>query len=245
MIRPLPPITPAEIRAWLQAYGDSGYAGFLVPLLPGYSAERVLGVRKPIVDRLATEVASRGGVHAFLEDLPHRYLEEDTLHATLLSRLRPANAVFRELERFLPYVETWAVCDSISPRVFRENPFILPPHISRWLGASHPYTVRFGFLMLLKHFAKERFELRYLEWATRVDLSHEYVSKGCAWFLAEALAFHPRTVIPFLEKGQLDTTTQLSAIQKALESRKVDKASKENLRHLRAEIRKKEKEGKS
>ena len=224
-----------EIRSRLLALEDAGYRSFQCGLMPTVDPNRVIGVRMPLLRQLAGEISRSPKREQFLKDLPHRYYEEDNLHGLVICRIRDYSQTVAELERFLPQVDNWATCDLLRPAAFRQHPQPLPEQICSWLGASHPYTVRFGLGMLLKFYLDEAFEPRYLEWAARVDSREYYVQMMVAWYFATALAKVYQEALPYLEVGRLEPWVRRKAIQKALESRRIPPAHKEHLRKLREE----------
>ena len=151
----------------------------------------------------------------------------------MICRIRDYSQTVAELERFLPQVDNWATCDLLSPAAFRQHPQPLPEQICSWLGASHPYTVRFGLGMLLKFYLDEAFEPRYLEWAARVDSREYYVQMMVAWYFATALAKQPRAAWPWVAEPRLSPWVRAKAVQKALESRRITPEQKQALRALR------------
>ena len=77
--------------------------------------------------------------------------------------IRDYDQVIAELERFLPLVDNWATCDTMSPAVFKRNLTRLHPQCLIWMGDAHPYTVRFGTGMLMRYFLDGAFDPSDLE----------------------------------------------------------------------------------
>ena len=48
--------------------------------------------------------------------LPHTYYDENILHALLVAEIKDYDTCVKEVERFLPYVDNWAVCDIFLPK---------------------------------------------------------------------------------------------------------------------------------
>ena len=130
------------IRARLFALQDEGYRAFHSRLMPTVPPETVIGVRVPALRRLAKRLAGTPQAEAFLQELPHIYYEENNLHAFLLESIRDYDAALAATEKFLPYIDNWATCDSFCPKVFAKHKEDLLPVLRRWMASDHPYTVR-------------------------------------------------------------------------------------------------------
>ena len=221
------------IRAELFSLQDPGYREMQIRILPTVKAERIIGVRTPELRRMAKEQAGRAETGAFLGSLPHRYFEEDQLHAFLISGMKDYAACLRELERFLPYVDNWATCDQMSPKVFRKHRTELLESIQRWMASEQTYTVRFGIGMLMEHYLDEDFDPVYPEMAASVRSEEYYVNMMTAWYFATALAKQYEAVLPFIENRRLDAWTHNKAIQKAAESYRITPEQKEYLKTLK------------
>ena len=221
------------IQETLFSMQDTAYRDFQAKLIPGASAESMIGVRTPALRTYARELLKNGDVSAFLAELPHRYFDENQLHAFLLSEMKEYTRVLAELERFLPYVDNWATCDQLSPKIFKKHTAELLPEIRRWMAAEHTFTVRFGIGMLMQHYLGEHFQPDYPEWVASVQSGEYYINMMRAWYFATALAKQYDAVIPFLEEQRLDVWTHNKTIQKARESYRITDEQKAYLKTLK------------
>lgn len=222
-----------EIREELFRLQDPDYRDFQSRLIPTMSTDRMIGVRTPELRKFAKELGKRPDKDEFLENLPHRYYDEDQLHAFLLSEMKDYGECLAAVERFLPFVNNWATCDQMSPRVFRKHRTELLKPIRDWLTSEQPYTVRFGVGMLMEHYLDGDFDLAYPEMVARLRSDEYYVNMMIAWYFATALAKQYDAVLPFLEEQRLDDWTHNKAIQKAIESRRITPEQKAYLRGLK------------
>ncbi len=222
-----------EIREELFRLQDPDYRDFQSRLIPTMSTDRMIGVRTPELRKFAKELGKRPDKDEFLEDLPHRYYDEDQLHAFLLSEMKDYGECLSAVERFLPFVNNWATCDQMSPWVFRKHRTELLKPIRDWLVSEQPYTVRFGVGMLMEHYLDGDFDLAYPEMVARLRSDEYYVNMMIAWYFATALAKQYDAVLPFLEEQRLDDWTHNKAIQKAIESRRITPEQKAYLRGLK------------
>lgn len=178
-------------------------------------------VQVPLLRKLAKQLADTPEAEVFLQELPHFYYEENALHAFLLESVRDYGTALAATERFLPYVDNWAVCDCFSPKVFAQHKPELLPAIRRWLGSDQVYTVRYGIGMLMRYYLDDAFRPEYLAWVAAVHSEEYYVNMMRAWYFATALAKQPAAALPWLTEKRLDVWTHNKTIQKAVESRRI------------------------
>ncbi len=212
---------------------DEPYRAFTASLVPNIPPECVLGVRLPALRQLAKEMKHAGEQEAFLRELPHRYHEENLLHAFLVSLEKDYAAALRETEAFLPYVDNWAVCDSFNPKVFAKHTDELLPVVEAWLQSGREYTVRFGLETLMRFYLDDGFRDEILALAASVNDDAYYVHMMVAWLFATALAKQYDAALPYLEQHRLSPRTHNKTIQKAIESYRVTEEHKVYLKTLR------------
>lgn len=217
----------------LFALQDLGYRDFQCKLMPTVPPEQVIGVRTPALRSLAKELAKEPEAAQFLSILPHRYYEENNLHAFLLETLRDYGQVIAALDAFLPYVDNWATCDSIKPKIFRKYLKELTVDIRRWISSQHTYTIRFGIGALMNYYLDEAFAPEYPAWVAGIQSEEYYVNMMIAWYFATALAKQYDTILPFIEQRRLAPWTHNKAIQKAIESYRITEDQKAYLRTLK------------
>ena len=223
----------SAVRERLLALRDEQNAAFVAKLIPNIPAETILGARTPALRSLAKELWREGDVSDFLAELPHRYYEENNLHGFLLCHIRDFGVCLAEVERFLPYVDNWATCDTLSPKAFARRPEALLEPIRRWLASEHVYTCRFGIGCLMRWFLDERFEPEYPEAVAAIRSEEYYVNLMIAWYFATALAKQYNAALPFLEQRRLDPWVHNKTIQKAFESFRVPQERKTYLKTLK------------
>lgn len=212
---------------------DKCYRDFQSKLIPTIPAETIIGVRIPAIRKLAKEYGKDPGCVEFLKQLPHTYYDENILHALLVAEIKDYEVCVKEVERFLPYVDNWAVCDIFSPKVFRKNKDELIDKIREWTASGHPYICRFGMEMLMTHFLDDDFRVEYLEIPAAVHSEEYYVNMMIAWFYATALAKQWDATVGYIEKKCLDPWTHNKTIQKARESYRITREQKEYLKTLK------------
>lgn len=223
-----------ELQQHLFGMRDAAYAAFIAKLTPGFPPSHFIGVRVPLLRTIARSFAKEEAAsQSFLSHLPHSYYEEDMLHGMLISLVKDYDRWLDLTDRFLPYVDNWAVCDTLSPKVFAKHKAQLLENILRWSSSSHTYTCRFGLRMLMTHFLDDSFSADFLEIPAAIRSEEYYVKMMVAWFFATALAKQWEATLPYLENRQLDPWTHRKTIQKAIESYRIPPERKDYLRTLR------------
>ena len=222
-----------EITEKLISMQDLAYREFLCPLVPTVPPERIIGIRTPQLRKLAKGLKGTAEAEGFLRQLPHRYYEENCLHAFLIEQIRDFDDCIEALNAFLPYVDNWAVCDSMSPKVLGKHRQELLREIAVWLKSTHTYTIRFGIKMLMTWYLDEAFEPEYLNMVGSIVSKEYYVNMMIAWYFATALAKQENAALSFLEENRLSEWVHNKTIQKAVESFRISPEQKTYLRTLR------------
>ena len=222
-----------EIREDLFANQDVKYRDFQSKLTPTIEANTAIGVRTPVLRKLAKYYSKRKDVDDFLADLPHKYFDENQLHAFILSEIKDFDECIGKLERFLPFVDNWATCDQMSPKCFKKNHEKLLPYLNKWIKSDDIYTVRFAIVTFMAHFLDEDFAEGYLKLVSDIKSDEYYINMAIAWYFATALAKQYDKTIPYIENKTLDVWTHNKAIQKSIESYRVTAEHKEYLKSLK------------
>lgn len=217
----------------LFALQDKAYQAFQSKLIPTVPPETVIGVRTPLLRKLAKELYGTPQAEHFLRSLPHTYYEENNLHAFLVERIRDYDGALAETEAFLPYIDNWATCDCFCPKVFAKHKEALLDPIRRWLGSDRLYTVRYAIGMLMRYYLEDAFRPEYLNWVAEIQSEEYYLNMMRAWFFATALAKQPEATLPWLTGRRLDVWTHNKTIQKAIESYRIPPEQKQQLRRMR------------
>ena len=222
-----------DIKKELYALQDVDYRDFQSGLIPNVEKDYFIGVRTPELRKLAKVIAKREDIDEFLRELPHSTFDENQLHAFIISEIKDYDKCISEIEQFLPYVDNWATCDQMSPKVFKKNRALLMERIKEWIVSDKTYTVRFAIGMLMSHFLDEDFDESYLEMVSEVRSEEYYINMMIAWYFATALAKQCEASLPYIQEKRLDPWTHNKAIQKSVESRRITDERKEYLKGLK------------
>ncbi len=212
---------------------DAEYKEFQARLIPNISPESIIGVRTPQIRKLAKEVFISDFRDEFLNDLPHKYYEENLIHFFVLAQIKDFDECVKKVELFLPYIDCWPLSDQANPRSFKMNHQKLLPYIKKWILSQHVYTSRFGIRMLMNEFLDKDFKEEYLELAASKKSEDYYLKMMIAWFFATALAKRYDESIKYIESRRLGEWVHKKTIQKAVESYRITDEHKEFLKSLR------------
>ena len=222
-----------SIEKMLFELRDEEYAKFQAKLTPTVAPELFIGVRVPEVRKLAKKLKDNSDAAKFLKELPHKYYDENMLHGLLISEIKDYGEAISETDKFLPFVDNWAVCDIMSPKIFKKHKAELIEKIVEWTKSSETYTIRFGIEMLMSHYLDDDFKAEYLEIPAAVRSEEYYVNMMIAWFFATALTKQWDATIPYIENHKLEKWTHNKTIQKAIESYRITDEQKTYLRTLK------------
>ena len=214
-------------------YTDEKYADFNAKLIPTLDRSKILGVRIPDLRKIAKHKANELNKIDFLGDLPHRYLEENLLHGIVLSSMRDFDQCIERINDFLPYVDNWAVCDILSPKILTSDKKRLLRGADRWIKSDQIYTVRFAIGVLMSYFLDSDFRREYLEMVAKIKFDDYYVKMMQAWYFATALSKQYGEAVKLIENNLLSNEVKKKTIQKAVESYRISAKKKDYLKKFR------------
>ena len=222
-----------EIQKELFSLQDKEYMKFSSKLTPNVPEDTIIGVRIPEIRKLAKKLVKNNEYEDFLKELPHKYYDENLLHGAIISESKNFENCIKLLDNFLPFIDNWAVCDTISPKIFKKHKKELIEKIKEWSQSDKTYTCRFGVEMLMTHFLDEDFKKEYLEMVANIHSEEYYVKMVIAWFFATALAKQWDYAVIYLEDNRLDVWVHNKTIQKARESLRILEDKKGYLKGLK------------
>ena len=223
-----------DIQRQLFGLQELQYKKFTSKLMPTVNPETVIGVRTPELRKLAKDYSKTPEAMEFLKTLPHTYFEENNLHGFLIETIKDYDIAIAAVDAFLPYIDNWATCDTLSPKVFKKHLPELYEKIKVWLKSGKTYTVRFGIGMLMGFYLDENFKPETLELVAGVRSEEYYINMMIAWYFATALAKQYDAALPYIQEQRLEKWAHNKAIQKAIESYRISDETKAYLRTLKA-----------
>ena len=222
-----------NIKRELIKLQDKEYRDFQSKLIPTIKPNSMIGVRTPNLRKYAKKLYKNNDYKTFLKELPHKYFDENQLHAFIISEIKDYEECISYVNNFLPYVDNWATCDEMSPKIFKKYHKELLKQIKIWIKSKKTYTIRFGIGMLQKYYLDDYFKPEYLNLVATIKSKEYYVNMMISWFFATALAKQYDYVIPYFETKKLEAWTHNKTIQKAIESYRITSEKKDYLKSLK------------
>lgn len=207
-----------NLREKLIEASTERHKDFMRKLLPTVEPEHIIGVKVPVLRKMAKELPKD-----YLDHLPHMYFEEDMLHDFVINRLDREEAL-EAVQNFLPYLDNWAVVDSLDPKSFYGDLSLMEWYLDL-SEDSRPYVSRLGIVLALRHIREDTSGA--INRLKNIRSDHYYVQMALGWFFAEAVLYAPEEVLFLLREGKLETSVHKKTIRKINESRRVAQSIKE------------------
>lgn len=217
----------------IYALKDEKYAKFQGSLVPNINKSLIIGARIPLLRKLAKKLTNDEKLE-FMGNLAHKFYDENILHAILLSQISDFDFCVKSIDKFLPYIDNWAVCDIISPKIFAKNTATLITKVEIWSNSNAEFACRFGIIILMRYFLNENFKEKYLEIPRLIKCKKYYANMAVAWFYATALAKKWDISYEFVKYNRFDKYILNKIIQKACESRQISPKKREILKQIKA-----------
>lgn len=212
---------------------DFKYKLFVSKLIPNIHSDNIIGVRSPIIKKYAKDIYNSFECSNFLNELPHKYLEENLLHSHILNLYNNVDKLFLELDKFLIYVDNWSVCDSIIVKCVKKDLSKTYNYILKCLESNHPYKIRFGIITLMRYYLDDNFDVRYNDLISNIISDEYYVNMAISWYFSFALIKQYDSTIEIFENKRLNKWVHNKSIQKAIESLRVSDEEKKYLKSLK------------
>lgn len=218
-----------DVREELFKNQDVVYADFHSRLVPNVDRGRIIGVRVPVLRRIAKRAARENA-----EILDYYYEEKMVRGFVIGYKNMPLCDRLDELERFVADIDNWAVCDGACAtyKFALENPREAWDFILRYKTADG-YRLRFMLVMMLNFYLTDEYIDRVLEIAASVKSEEYYVNMAAAWLLSTAYVKYPEKTLCLIKNRRLTAWVHNKTIQKICESYRVDKKDKEYLKTLK------------
>ena len=225
------------IKEHLLQLAERGNKKFTESLNPG--VEHVLGIRVPDLRKLAARIA-KDGWEAYLDTADTYYMEERMLQGMVLGCIRPDADIEVYLHRvtcFVWNINSWSVCDTFKfgggKRFIEANKDRLWEYLKTWMRAEGEYEIRFGVVMAIQYFIDEEHIEELFSLYNAIRHEGYYVRMGVAWALSVCFVRFPERTLAYLKQNTLDNFTYNKALQKIIESYRVDAGTKDVIRAMK------------
>lgn len=226
-------LTTIEVYHRLEELADPQYQKFHSGLLPG--VENVLGVRVPDLRKLAKEIAM-GDWQTFLKENDRRFYECDMLQGLVIGYAKiDFETRFSYIKSFVPRIHNWAVCDMCcsSFKEAKQHRAEVWEFLKPYLSSGEEYEIRFGVVMLLSHFIDAEYVQKAFAAFDGITSEAYYVRMAVAWAISVYFVHFREETFAYLKNNQLDDWTYNKALQKIVESYRVDAETKQVIRGMK------------
>ena len=197
-------MTIKELQKLLFEYEDKKYGDFGAKLIPSLPREKFIGIRSPEYKNILKRIKGDEVIPEFLNTLPHTYHEENCLHVQLINKIKDFDECVVALEKFMPYIDNWAVNDGVNPVCFKKHRAELIGLVQKWISSKKTYTRRCGMKLLMANYLDDDFKPEYLDLPADLRSEEYYVNMMTAWLFAEALVKQWDTAVKYIEGHRLD-----------------------------------------
>lgn len=222
-----------EIRKKLFELADEKYKKFHSNLCP--NTNNIIGVRVPVLRNLAKEII-KGDYRSYLKNVKNDYYEEIMLQGMIIGLSKmDFNETCKELVCFIPKIDNWAICDTIaaSLKITKKNQKEMLEFLKPYLKSNKEFELRFAIVMLLDFYITEE----YIDYVLNVlnNIKHEayYVKMAIAWTLQVAFVKYEDKTMKLLKENNIDDWTYNKALQKIIESYRVDEKIKQRIKNMK------------
>jgi len=209
-----------QYRAKLFELAEPEYQKFASSLIP--NTDNVLGVRVPLVRRLAREL-SASDWREYFERNEDKYFEETLLQGLTIGYLKEdIETVLFEAQSFIPKIANWSVCDSFCGglKITKAHKERVWKFLMDYIKSDKTYYVRFAVVMMLWYYIDDEYTAKMLKLLDEIKSEDYYVKMAVAWAVSMCYVNQPAVTIPFLRDNKLDDFTFNKSLQKICESLK-------------------------
>lgn len=223
----------SKIKEQLFLMQDLKYKEFHTPLIPTVCPQKIIGIKTPVLRKFARGFNDKKLVEEFLNNLPHYYYEENNLHAFLIEKISDYFSCVSQLNKFLPFIDNWATCDMMNPKVLLKDKSLLKKDVLRWLKSTNVYEIRFAIICSMRAFLGCDFDEEIALKIASIKSDEYYVNSAIGWFFATLITKNEQIGVQFIVQNKLNATCHNLAIKKARESKIVKKQTKDYLKTLK------------
>lgn len=223
-----------QIRKRLEELADEEYKKFHTGLCP--KSSEILGVRVPILRNFAKEIVKEGNIEEYLENALDNSYEEILLQGMVLGLWKTNIENFAKyLEKFIPKINSWAVCDvSVAGfKITKKNMEYMWNFLQKYLKSNKEFELRFAIVMLLDFYITDEYIDEVLQILNNIKNDEYYVKMAVAWTLQVAFVKFPNKTMQLLKNNKIDDWTYNKALQKIIESCRVDENTKNEIRKMK------------
>lgn len=222
-----------NIRQKLFEMQDKKYQQFHSGLCP--NVDDIIGVRIPELRKLAKQIAKENA-QEYLELTQKKYYEERMLQGFIIGYMKSdLEERLKYLDQFVPVIDNWAICDCCCStfKFTNKYPKEVWNYIQKYIKSSKEFELRFAIIMLIDYYLTEEYIDKVLKIYDNIQNEGYYVKMGVAWAISVAYVKFPKETMALLKNNNLDDFTYNKALQKMIESYRIDEKTKQILKEMK------------
>ena len=191
--------------------------------------DTIIGVKHKDLHNVGDRIFKSGDAPAFMRDIPHTYFEENCIHAYILNKIGGFDECVSEIQRFLPYVDNWLVCDMIHPKVLAKYPEDTFLYVCDWINSDRIYSKRLGINTMADIFTTELFHEDHIKLINNIKADNYYVELAVERYFTELIIHHYDDMMTFIYKDKLSSRTLRRTVSRALKNPHISDKIKSHL----------------
>ena len=223
-----------EILNHLFEMQDKKYKEFQSGLCP--NTDNIIGVRIPILRDYAKDLVKQYSTDELLRNIGNDYYEEIMLQGMVIGLDKDnLEITLKRIQQFVPKINNWAVCDTFCGGLKITNKYKKEVWnvIQQYLKSNEEFEIRFGVVTILSYYIDKDYLKKDFEIFNNIKHEGYYVKMAVAWAISICLIKFYDTTIEFLNNSNLDKFTYNKSLQKAIESYRITKEQKDELRRMK------------
>lgn len=190
----------------------------------------ILGISVPKLRQIAKQI-NKTDTMSFFSFCQNDFYEEVLIEGLVIASLEDENDFLTQLEKYLPKIDNWAICDSFcnSFKIVAKNPKNYFDYFCGLLKRTDPFTIRVGLVTILNFYINQECLETIFQHVNEITTNHYYVNMATSWLLAEMYIYYPIETENYLKKAKINDFTMNKTISKIRDSYRVSKEKKEEL----------------
>lgn len=198
--------------------------------------DNTIGVRIPIVERVAKEIYKNGLAFEYLDHYEKTYFELDVINGMLCGFIKvDPDTRLHYLNRFLPLVDSWATCDLSVARwkfIKKDKAYYLK-WVETLIDSQDPWYQRVAYVVLLSYYLDDDYTKNVISLLKKPIQQHYYTEMAAAWLISMGLVKQKTLFLELLNTFEFNAFVYQKGLQKAIESYRSSPEDKDLYRQMK------------
>lgn len=209
---------------------DEKFQKFQEKLCPGVN--NIMGVKTPVIRTYAKSIKGKVDI----AEVPTKYYEEIILKGMLIGLQKEFN--IEQIENYVKLIDNWAICDVFCAglKQVKKHKKAMWELVEKYINSKKEFEVRFAVVIMLDYYIEQEYIERVLKKLRKVKHEGYYAKMAVAWAYSLCfIKFYEKTKEEFnkIDKEKADKFIFNKSIQKAVESYRLTKEQKDELRKMK------------